>query len=161
MTPFTIRTATPDDAPMITAHRRGMFIDMGHADQATLDQMCAEFEPWVCERLAQGEYRAWLAVAEVGAVVAGVGLWLTPWPSSAIYPGSSGRPYALNVYTDSDYRRKGLARQLMQTMLDWCRQEGYLVINLHASEQGRPLYEHLGFIPSNEMRRRLNPLPIE
>lgn len=156
MTPFTIRTGTPDDAPIITAQRRGMFIDMGHADPAALDRMCAEFEPWVREKLAQGEYRAWLAVAGDGAVVAGAGLWLIPWPSNVIFLGNC-RPYALNVYTDPTCRRNGLARRLMQAMLDWCRQEGYQVISLHASEQGRPLYEDLGFLPTNEMRLPLDP----
>jgi GNAT superfamily N-acetyltransferase len=43
----------------------------------------------------------------------------------------------------------------MQTMIEWCRREGFARVNLHASEDGRHLYESLGFEPSNEMRLKL------
>ena len=34
----------------------------------------------------------------------------------------------------------------------WCREQGYKTVSLHASEDGRHLYEALGFKPTNEMR---------
>jgi len=43
----------------------------------------------------------------------------------------------------------------MQTMIDWCKREGLARVTLHASDQGRHLYESLGFEPSNEMRLNL------
>lgn len=43
----------------------------------------------------------------------------------------------------------------MQTMIDWCRHEGFTHVSLHASADGRSLYESLGFEPSNEMRLNL------
>ncbi len=58
----------------------------------------------------------------------------------------------LNVYTRPDQRRQGLARRLMEVVLDSCRTLGIRTIILHASEAGRPLYEALGFEPTNEMR---------
>ena len=39
----------------------------------------------------------------------------------------------------------------MQEMIEWCRCEGYGSVSLHASEWGRPLYESIGFKPTNEM----------
>jgi GNAT superfamily N-acetyltransferase len=62
------------------------------------------------------------------------------------------RATILNVYTDPEYRRRGVARQLMETMIDWCKREGLARVNLRASDTGRHLYESLGFKPSNEMR---------
>ena len=41
---------------------------------------------------------------------------------------------------------------LMRTLIDWCRAEGFNSVNLHASVDGRPLYEQLGFEATNEMR---------
>jgi predicted GNAT family acetyltransferase len=61
----------------------------------------------------------------------------------------------VNVYTEPDHRRRGLARRLMVTMLDWLRQEGYGTVSLHASDYGRALYESLGFRATNEMRLQL------
>jgi hypothetical protein len=40
-------------------------------------------------------------------------------------------------------------------MIDSCRREGHAVVFLHASDEGRPLYEELGFRATNEMRLRL------
>jgi GNAT superfamily N-acetyltransferase len=59
------------------------------------------------------------------------------------------------MYTEPAYRRKGIARELMKRMIDWCRQEGFGTVLLHASKDGRSLYESLGFTPTNEMRLML------
>ena len=37
-------------------------------------------------------------------------------------------------------------------MIEYCHENGWPRINLHASELGRGLYEDLGFEPTNEMR---------
>jgi GNAT superfamily N-acetyltransferase len=70
-------------------------------------------------------------------------------------PEGSFRATILNVYTDPEYRRRGIARLLMETMIDWCKRKGLARVNLHASDAGRHLYESLGFEPSNEMRLKL------
>ena len=61
----------------------------------------------------------------------------------------------MNMYTEPEHRRQGLARRLMEAMIDWTRREGYAALFLHASEAGRPLYKELGFEPTNEMHLRL------
>jgi hypothetical protein len=43
----------------------------------------------------------------------------------------------------------------MRVILDWCRENGVDTIILHASAEGRSLYESLGFQATNEMRLRL------
>jgi hypothetical protein len=37
-------------------------------------------------------------------------------------------------------------------MIDYCRENGWPRLTLHASDMGRGLYEDLGFKPTNEMR---------
>jgi hypothetical protein len=37
-------------------------------------------------------------------------------------------------------------------MIDWCRANDFANVSLHASTAARPLYESLGFLPTNEMR---------
>lgn len=151
--PFTIRQVTLADAPIIVTHRRRMFEDMGTNDQAILDQQDVLFDAWLRERLANGRYGGWLAEDAAGNVVAGAGVWLLDWPPS---PSSFApyRGYILNVYTEPAFRRRGLAGRLVQACVDWCRAQGIVVVSLHASDQGRPVYVSLGFAPTNEMRLR-------
>lgn len=66
------------------------------------------------------------------------------------------RAWVLNVYTEPSHRRKGLARLVMQAIIAWCREQGFRSLFLHASEEGRPLYEKLGFGPTSEMRLTLD-----
>ena len=44
---------------------------------------------------------------------------------------------------------------MMEALLGWCRGQGFRSVALHASEEGRPLYEKLGFHHTNEMRLKL------
>jgi GNAT superfamily N-acetyltransferase len=151
---YTIRPAVGEEAEVITGHRRAMFSAMGHRDEAALDAMSRHFLPWLKPRMQNGEYLAWFAIAPDQTVAAGLGLWLMDWPPHMVGPGSR-RANIINVYTEPDHRRRGLARMLMQTALDWCRENGICVVILHASTEGRRLYESLGFQPTNEMRLML------
>jgi GNAT superfamily N-acetyltransferase len=60
--------------------------------------------------------------------------------------------WVLNVYTEPAYRRRGLAKVVLQTMIGWCREQGFRSVSLHASDAGRSLYESLGFRPTSEMQ---------
>jgi len=147
---FVIRPAAIEEAVIIAAQRRAMFFDMGYREG--LDAMVESFLRWVREKMSAGEYFGWFAIAENGAIAAGAGLWLMDWPPHMIGPGSR-RGNILNVYTDPEYRRQGLARRLTATALEWCRANGVAAVILHASDEGRELYRSLGFEPTNEMRR--------
>jgi GNAT superfamily N-acetyltransferase len=59
---------------------------------------------------------------------------------------------AVNVYTEPGSRRRGIARALMQAMMEWATDQGFDRLLLHASDGARPLYRSLGFSPTNEMR---------
>src|ERR1041385_6899273 len=108
---MTIRQATLEDAATLTAHRRSMFRDMGYSDDAALDAMARRFLPWLQDRMRAGEYLAWLAIAVDGRAAGGSGLWLMDWPPHMV-GSSQRRGNILNVYTESEFRRQGLARRL-------------------------------------------------
>ena len=148
---YKIRSATSMDAGTIAQHRRAMFADMGKRDVSRLDQMAAATRPWIERKITAGEYQGWLAVGPDGSIVAGLGLWLIEWqPTIADLSGRRGM--ILNVYTELAHRRLGIARLLMKSALDWCRENRINVVILHASDEGRPLYAALGFKPTTEMR---------
>ena len=78
---------------------------------------------------------------------------ICPWPANPFDPCVE-RAVILNVYTEVEFRRRGIARLVMQTILAWIESYGLRSVNLHASVDGRALYEKLGFIQTNEMRLR-------
>lgn len=58
----------------------------------------------------------------------------------------------LNVYVEPAWRRRGVAAALMRTLLEVLAERRIRRVVLHASEEGRRLYERLGFVQTNEMR---------
>lgn len=150
---YAVRRASAEDINVLVAHRRAMFVDMGYRNETALDSMASKCFAWLLERMNRGEYLAWLAIAPDGSIVAGAGLWLMDWIPHMI--GSGPRGNILNVYTAVEYRRRGLAGELVKAALQWCRSNGVDVVVLHSSSEGRHLYESMGFVGSNEMRLTL------
>jgi ribosomal protein S18 acetylase RimI-like enzyme len=151
---FTLRRGTTADLDILVEHRRAMFRDMGYSDERAMASMASKFRPWLLQHMKGGDYLAWLVSAPDGSIAAGAGLWLMDWPPHMVGQGAR-RGNVLNVYTDAEFRRRGLARELMMAALAWCRENGVDTIILHASPSGRALYEAMGFTPTNEMRLRL------
>lgn len=60
------------------------------------------------------------------------------------------RAHLMNVYTNADYRRRGVARKLVQILIDEAKGKRVTEISLDATELGRPLYEALLFCASDE-----------
>ena len=145
-----IRQATVADVDIIVRHRCSMFADMGYGDETARDGMASAARPFIEAALKDGSYRGWLV--EVGdRVVAGGGLAIVGFQPTPLDPAQR-RVWVLNMYTEPAYRRRGFARGILQSMIDWCREQGLRSVSLHASDAGRPLYELLGFKPTNEMR---------
>src|SRR5436190_1442617 len=91
----------PEHIDTIVAHRRAMFTDMGHSDEAAMDRMAERFRPWVLERMKAGEYIPWFVIGEDkedGEIMAGGGLWLMDWPPHMVGSGER-RGNIVNVYT--------------------------------------------------------------
>jgi len=130
-----------------------MFRDMDEGTAGELDRMVEVARPWTAQALADGSYRHWLAINGSGRVAGGGGVLISPWPANPHDPCVE-RAVILNVYTEPEFRRQGVARQVMQVILAWAKARGLRGVNLHASSEGHDLYEELGFAHTNEMRLR-------
>ena len=150
----TTRYATSHDAALITSHRHRMFADNAFTTEAALLAADAEFEPWVRTRLGDDRYVG-LLLEDAGKVVAGAGIFFADFPPHWMDPQPC-RAYVLNVFTEPQERGKGYAERLMEEVIDECRRRGVPTVVLHASPQGRPLYEQMAFTPTGEMMLRLN-----
>ena len=157
---YRIREATLDDVDALVRHRIGMFTDMGvPLDAPALDR---SFRDWLAATMPAGTYRAWLVEtiddAQTGGegppgvnIVGGGGISVLPWPPGPRYMGDR-IAVVYNVYTEPAHRRRGLARRLMETIHAWCHDAGVTSIALNASQDGRPLYESMGYqLPPNPM----------
>ncbi|HKV81490.1 MAG TPA: GNAT family N-acetyltransferase [Candidatus Sulfotelmatobacter sp.] len=150
---ITIREGTTADISEIARQRRRMCEDMNYTDADILSAMVNATCDYLKKAIPEGSFRSWLA-CDNSRVVAGGAVLISAWPAHA-YDLECRRATILNVYTEPEYRRLGIARQIMETMIDWCKKEGFARVSLHASNQGRHLYESLGFEDSNEMRLNL------
>jgi GNAT superfamily N-acetyltransferase len=155
---FTVRRATLTDVGTIAQHRVAMFRDMGELDERSADALHEATVSFLNRMIPTGEYAGWLACAagRAAEVVGGAGVQVRTLLPRPLADGRMLRvgPEAIvvNVYTDPTWRRRGVARTLMEHLIAWAREREVGRLVLHASKDGRALYEQLGFEPTNEMR---------
>lgn len=149
--PWHLRPAGPDDLAVILHHRRAMFEDMGYRDVAALDLMVSSAAPLLQRGAREGFYYGLLAETADGRVVAGGGVITVEFQPHPRDPRPR-RPFVVNMYTEPEWRRRGLARHLLGALIEWSRAQGFESLYLHASDDGRPLYAAHGFLPTNELR---------
>ena len=124
-----------------------MFTDMRIAfDDAALYE---SFARWLDVTMPSGAYHAWIVETTDGnggaaEIVGGGGATILPWSPGPDYPGDK-LAFVYNVYVDPAHRRRGVARLVMETIHAFCRHNGIGSIALNASEDGRGLYESLGY----------------
>ena len=160
---FHIRRATPEDAAVIGWHRARMFQDMGLVPDELFDSYRTKALDRLSKALASGDYIGWLAsdTSAPEKIIAGAGVVIRvvpPFPhrtgSGEITIAEGRQGVIVNVFTEPEWRRRGLAKLLMQEIISWSREESLDDLVLHASDDGRALYEQLGFVLTNEMRLR-------
>jgi ribosomal protein S18 acetylase RimI-like enzyme len=155
---FTVRQADPADIPLLAHHRAAMFRDMGKLASEREESLEQATAAYLRSALPRGEYLAWVAedMATPAAAVGGAGVQLRPMLPRPRPDGDDlelgPEAIVLNVYVEPGWRRCGVGEALMRTLLDALTARGIRRIVLHASDEGRRLYERLGFVPTNEMR---------
>jgi GNAT superfamily N-acetyltransferase/heme-degrading monooxygenase HmoA len=158
--PVRVRLAGAADAPVIAGHRASMFRDMGQVTPDAYDAVSRVAEARLREWLERGEYVGWLAMApDDDAVIGGAGAQrrqALPHPvrleDGSVSVAEGRHAIVLNVYTEPAWRRRGVAEALMRHVIRWAGEERLDRLVLHASDEGRPLYQRLGFVATNEMR---------
>jgi ribosomal protein S18 acetylase RimI-like enzyme len=152
-----IRRATIADLPLLAGHRAAMFRDMGKLRPEAEPALIQATVDHLRDALPRGEYMGW--VAENGSSppesIGGAGVQLRPMLPR---PRSTGEEIALgpeaiilNVYVEPAWRRRGVAEALMWAVLSALAERKIGRVVLHSSDDGRRLYERLGFVPTSEM----------
>ena len=132
-----------------------MFSDMGELPAEMFDSFRAQSLNALRKMFEQASYVGWLASPsdDLNKIVAGAGVQLREVPPHP-QPDANGKidivagrqAIIQNVYTEPEWRRRGLAGLLIKRIIDWTREQGIQSLVLHASDDGRAVYERLGFI---------------
>ena len=141
--PPTIRPATPKDIPLLVQARLDFLCALGYpVNHDDLPMATSQLETFLAEHLERDLF-AW--IAKDGETVAAAGflqviqvMWQTAAPQ-----GRYGR--IINMLTWPDYRHQGLARAIMQALIQKAHNLKLSYVDLDASPEGQPLYESLGF----------------
>jgi GNAT superfamily N-acetyltransferase len=154
---FQIRRATAQDADIISWHRARMFQDMGDVSADAFEILRAKAQTRLEQWIDNGNYIGWLATPadEPEMIVAGAGVQLQPIlprPLDVSTIGEGRQGTIVNVFTEPQWRQRGIAGLLIKEIIIWSKNEQIDRLVLHASDEGRSVYERLGFVASNEMR---------
>jgi GNAT superfamily N-acetyltransferase len=132
-----------------------MFEDMSRKEGIrysieTLDEMEKAYSRFIHSSLNQNTSNAWVAFVLSTGVGSAV-LSSAPWIPSPVNP-TGEYVYLHSIYVDPLFRRRGIGLKLVRRAIAFCREKGVAQIQLHTSDQARPLYEKLGFKPTRGMK---------
>ena len=94
--------------------------------------------------MVDGTFVSWLALDE-GNIIGTSGMSFVEKPPYFGCPsGKIGLLYSM--YTDLEYRRRGIAKELLSRVIDDAREYGCGTIQITASDMGVKLYTDFGFV---------------
>jgi ribosomal protein S18 acetylase RimI-like enzyme len=123
---------------------------------ADVDDFRARTREYLTEHIEMDDLLVYLAL-EDGEIVSScmASLYQTP-PVPSCPTGRTAE--LLNVYTKQEFRRRGLAEQLIRMLFVQLRQRGVEKVLLDYTEEGLPLYQKLGFVVlPHQMELKLMP----
>lgn len=145
MQTITFREATVADIAALARLRWQMERERKGGDLSLKDYTHAYVAATKAE-MERGAHQAWIAEAGGEAVACVLLVWWMMPPNFENLARKRG--FVSSVYTQPDYRRQGIARRLMEMLVERARADGVLRLILRASDMGRPLYLDMGFVPS-------------
>jgi len=181
---WTIREGQVEEVDRLVALRCAMFEGMGQDDPEVLGRVAEASRKYFLENMPTGRFRVWVAVAsgvdtggvagsgqtgtgegessapietDEGEPIASIGLVVHSVPPGPLnLVGKTG--YIMNLVTLPAWRRRGIARALLSHVIEVLRTEGVPLVTLHASSDGRGLYEELGFAVKDDLPEMRLPL---
>ncbi len=149
---ITYRLATPDDAETLGRLRWAMETERHPEHAATDEQLAAYLDAArqdISAEIERGAHIAFLAEGDGQVVACAILIWWTMLPNLRHLHRKRG--YVSSVYTDPAWRRRGIARHLMEQLIARAQVMGIDRLILWASDMGRPLYLDQGFEPSRAL----------
>src|SRR5262249_31672481 len=126
---------------IIAWHRARMFQDMGAVSGEAFELLRAKARARLGEWLKSGKYIGWLVSCanKPETVIAGASVQLLstlPRPLGGSRLGEGRQGIIINVFTEPEWRKQGIATMLMKEIIDWSNSEHLDWLTLHASDEG-------------------------
>ena len=134
------RKATIEEIPQLVDCRVRQLIDEGQTPDKDITGANIEF---FHEYFARGQMEEWVCEDEGRIVATGAIIWYRFPPS--FDNGAGLKAYITNIYTDPEYRGRGIAPKMLELLEERAREEGACRIWLEASKWGKPVYKKYGF----------------
>ncbi len=120
----------------------------GEQRQEVIDNFLTHLRMYCKEALPTGELVGWMAwdgdkAVGVGVMAVRRQLGQFTWPEGKL-------AYIQNMYTLEEYRKQGICRTILQNMIDYAKAHGFGRLELHASEDGAPVYRKQDFAEYHE-----------
>jgi len=143
MTDIVYDIANKDDIDELIRLRIAYMID-DFGSVSDFERKCMEEQlPDYFERKLGKELIAFVARAE-GRLIAAAYLLILEKPTSPLLPNGLDSE-VLSVYTEDEYRGRGICTTLMKNMIEYAKEKKLCRIDLIATQDGYPVYKKIGF----------------
>ena len=149
---FNIREINPEEDSIIAEHFYQMWLDIGFVNKSIKSNhsdITVEFIKKARQELCFKGFFAEVDNLIIGSANCQLFTGLYP---QVLEEENRKYGYIWGVYVESSYRRKGIAKQLTNATIEYLKSIGCTMAVLNASPAGKPVYESLGFSPSNAMQ---------
>lgn len=135
------RKADIKDVKQLVELRKKQLIDEGCYSDNNIDD---ELEKYFSSSIKNENLIVWIATEDED-IIGTCGVCFFQYPPS-FFNVTGKIAYITNVYTRNKYRKQGIATKLLELIVDEIKDKGCKFVRLHASSQGKKLYEKIGFV---------------
>jgi len=147
-----IRAATLEELETCAAFWHAMFSEIAGSDRIFPAGWEEAFVQYFRRRVNEDDARYFVALDNTKIIGTAGAILRDGYPFTIMPSWRTG--YILGVRVEPAHRGHGTAAALTEACVAWLRRIGCTRIRLHASSMGRPIYERLGFVRTNEMELR-------
>ena len=136
------RKATINDLAVLTETRIEVLRAANRLkDNVDMSEVRRQSEEYYISALNNDTHVAYLVYDEEKIIGTGGISYFQVMPT---YRNPTGRKaYIMNMYTNPEYRRKGIALKTLDLLVEDAKAKGITAISLEATDMGKPLYENM------------------
>lgn len=150
-----IYKATLDDIDdLIELRIDFLTMDQGRLSDQNEKDIRSQLKVYLAKHIPLEDFIAVIAKHPTGKIVSAAFLIIQERPANPSFiTGLTGT--LLNVVTYPEFRRKGIASQVIGEIISEAKQKGVSSIDLNATDDGKELYKKLGFVEPSYTSMRL------
>jgi GNAT superfamily N-acetyltransferase len=136
--------ASPMDVEFLSESRIEFLEEYwGQQEEALRKNLRIKLTNYFTRAISDGTYVCYLAKTEKDWIGIG-GMVLREQPGGFKIPNGK-IAYIMNMYTRPEYRKQGVAKHILQLLMDEAKTLGCEALELHATQEGEPVYQKAGF----------------